>query len=411
LQPLPPLGTPIDRSFSTTISQSPALPLMVRLAAEGVTGTLILHSARHRSTVHLERGRVVRLAEDPPRKDLLLGRILVRSGTLTEEGSETVVARARESGKRFGEVLRRSNLVSPKDLEAALYRQLHGRFLAAVQYAEGLASFKLATDQSGVSFVGGIDAIPALFRYRLERWGALDPHELDTFEQPRRYCHLVLNKRLGVEGYELQLNQVEQVVWERVVAQELQLVEVYRTSPINQSLTACILFALEDLGILRFEEREREDPFVAEVRILYTRKAQAIEEQTLFEVLDAPWTSSQSEILRAQELAAQKYDHKLIERGLPKDLAHLSEKILAKVAAAASELMEPRRRRAYRLDVVDAGELGSHAAAEVDAGDLEVFGGHASAAVPHYRAALELTPDDELLRGKLEKALKAAGLT
>ena len=102
-------------------------------------GELVLYEGASCRSIFFERGNVIGAISNVA--DERLGEVLYRFGVVTREQLEQIVAKAKGSGKRLGEMAIELEFVTPEELYPMMARQVEEVFFRASQVAQGVFFF------------------------------------------------------------------------------------------------------------------------------------------------------------------------------------------------------------------------------------------------------------------------------
>lgn len=137
--PAVPAETAGDPMVAGAIAERPVADLLLRHLELRSTGTLLLVRGQMRKELFLREGRTV-AAESNMRQETL-GMLLVSKGVIDEEQLNFLLAEAKRTEQKMGEVLVNLGWLSPEDVLKYLASQARRRVADALRWTEGSYSF------------------------------------------------------------------------------------------------------------------------------------------------------------------------------------------------------------------------------------------------------------------------------
>lgn len=399
---------PDTPSWTGTLSETPLLRVLNELSKRQATGLLEVETSHTQGEeslkTYLYQGKVLLVEEHPMQEDHLLGNILVKDGRINSQERENALKKSLEQLVPIGEVMTTDKIIAKRELSACLRKQMQKRLGRFTQHPDGSFRFWEKRLPRNKKLAPPTSPVKLLFRHKMDLLSEQPYEEARQLEDTHmdRYIFPAPDAQERLE--DLGLLKEEMYFWESMVTGRFRLRQIYAASNFRHRRTYVLIFALHAFDFLHFQKEMAADWQIEEMRDFFSRRHGLLGEETFFELLGIHWTSSQKDIESAYKRIRRDYDIANYEGEWPQDIAQMSAEILAYLEKVHDQLAKGQDRREYRKDVLDDVKLRFSAELFEQQGDMAIYRRDFADAIERYERALELNPNLNHLREKIQQA-------
>jgi len=245
-------STEIEPAFMGSITRFPLADIFSMITMTQKTGALVITSSNISKTIFFQNGDIVFASSTDEEEKI--GKILYKLGFITMENLESAEKEISE-GMRFGSILLKKNLISPKELWWAIKYQIEEIVYSVFNLKEGEFSFfeNVLPDKDLIRMpVSTQNLLMEGFR-RMDEWQVMKERI------PNNSVVLELTENTP----QVQMSEVVKCVIQAIDGKS-DINEVIRKTKLGEFNTYKILYQLLKLGVIRivgekmeFEEREK----------------------------------------------------------------------------------------------------------------------------------------------------------
>jgi hypothetical protein len=180
--------------------------------------------------------------------------------------------------------------------------------------------------------------------------------------------------------------------------------ELFSVSPLSRQMTSCVIWALNDLGFIKYEETEDLERYLERVGTRILSKAQRSKTANHFDILEVHWICLKQEVEGAYRRLKDEFQLDQYHDLTPEMEVALG--VIDKcVEEAYAAVVEDPRRRAYRLEVVEEETIKQSAELLGRKGEMAIMKHDRKEASMCWGKALELVPNSAAFREGYQRAL------
>lgn len=391
-------------SLTGAIEEIGVLELLSRFTQSKANGYLVIHCPEQILQTYLYKGNLMHVRVEPSDPKTLLGEILVRLGKINSQERNNALRKAEEQECPIGEILLDNGTITKRTLSLALRKQMQMRFGNFAEAQEGSFEYWDHRMPKFQELAPPTSPSRLFFRYKINQLSE-QPYEVAQEKEERlmdRFLHPI--KQGEQKLRELSLSKDEKYFYKKLINGQFRLREVYAASNFRHRQTYTLIFAMEHLGILSFEQTQRRDWQEAEMRDKFQHRFMLLGQEDYFGLLGIHWTASQEEIKEAYQNTLREYDIANYQGEWPDDIQAMSQKILSHLREIKKQLEGKEKRQMYRSGVHDKSKLFFSAQLLADQGDMAIYRRDFPEAIERYTQALELNPQLEDVAEKLKKS-------
>jgi CheY-like chemotaxis protein/tetratricopeptide (TPR) repeat protein len=371
-----------------SISILPVPEILHALFVHGQTGKLTLSTASTEKKVFFQSGKPVYAESSIPEETL--GAHLLRAGRINQEQHDIAVAEMTRTGRHFGEMLLKLDLIGPHDLFTEIEAHLTQKVLTTFSWHEGEFRFDVGDDWKDDVIVArmrpGRITLDGVQRF----WNArLVQKRLRITDRSRTFpldSSLFSEEQMGMSTQEMRILQL--------VRRGLSVGEIIRQIGDLQTATTTLygLYVLEHAGfVLSARDMERADPTPGGVAGRMDDRAKVLLAEYIkyrtadyFKLLGVSRSASNEEIQRAFFDKRQRY-HPDALTGIETGLVHEKiEELYVRLHNAYRTLSQPETKAQYlasledkmlgqSLESVPRGRTGRYATTSMKPADIQAF--------------------------------------
>jgi len=376
---------------------------MVQLAVEQVTGLLTIRYPDDRVRYgYWDRGGPVAWRVDPLSEDEVLGVLLFRAGQLTKEQIAESLEIMETSGCRQGEALVQMGVMSYPQLIMVLGKQNEFVLQQVMQDRRGEWGFHLLPSLPEQFLASSIKVPSLLFRALYSHARDMNSSELLEMQKPLldKYISFdpVATELLG----DIKFQKKEAGLVDVIQASSWRVRELFSVSPLSRAMTAAVIWALDEMRLLAYEETEDLERYLARVGGRITRKKQQLGD-THFNVLELHWICLGPDIQDNYNRMKEEFKPSRFH-DLPADLLSALDQINARIDEAFSEIESDRDRRTYRAKIVEKDMILQSAELLGNKGEMAIMRRDKREATTCFAKAAELIPNEPKFREGLRRS-------
>ncbi len=376
---------------------------MVQLAVEQVTGLLVLEYPDGRVRYGFwDKGGPVGWRTDPITEDEVLGILLYKAEQLTKEQVQTSLEVMENTGCRQGEALVQMGVMTYPQLIMVLGKQNEFVLQRVMKDREGTWEFYLLPALPEQFLASPIKVPSLLFRALYSR--ARDMHSSELYAMQK----VVLDKYVSVHPDTRQLldsikfQKKEAGLVEVIQASSWRTRELFSVSPLSRAMTAAVLWALDEMRVLVYEETEDLERYLARVEGRITRKKTQLQDHH-FAVLELHWVCLSDEVQTnykrlKEEFKAERY------HDLSPGLLEQIDLINVRLDEAFTAVENERERRIYRAKIIEKDSIQQSAELLGNKGEMAIMRHDRREAMTCFAKASELVPNEPKYRDGFRRA-------
>jgi tetratricopeptide (TPR) repeat protein len=380
---------------------------VLRAAVERWTGllTLTLDDGRTRYGFW-NKGGPVAFRTDPVAEDEVLGVLLFQAGQITKEQLGASLERMKESGQRQGEAFIDMGLMTFSQLIMVLGKQAEFVFSRLLAEVSGTWSFH-DLDVLPEQYLPPPARAPSLiYRALLSRARAMPAAELASAHRDNIDQYIKFNAELVPVLADIQFDANERKLLGILRGRTWRMREAFSVSPISRQATACVLWALMEMGFLGFERTEDRERYLRRLTEQVSRKTRQLANCTHFDTLEVHWISLPAEIQSAHQRLLEEYDPAQYEDP-PGELIRAMEFVRQRLGEAYAVLSSDDRRRTYRKELLEPMMIRQSAELLSKKGEMAIMRKDRREAMTCFAKALELQPGNPAYREGMQRARTA----
>jgi hypothetical protein len=374
------------------------------IVANGYTGLFTLH--QDDGTVryaYFKSGGPVAWRTVPMMEREVLGMLLFKAGQISKEQLQESVEIMQNKGIRQGEAFIEMGVMSFSQLIMVLGKQNEFILQQVLTTAKGSWTFHVLPKMPEAFLPPPVRVGALLFRSMIEEAKKLRGQRLA--DQLRDYINqyvLVAEGRKALFA-DLGLNASERRLIAIIAERTIRMRELFSMSPLSRQNTAAVFYALIELGMFSFGERETHNRYLQRMGANISKKKRQLIQSTHFDVLEVHWISLPEEIDQGYEKLKEEY---LLSSfvNIPEDLAETIQRINDRIDEAYNVLKDEDQRREYRKTLVEDFMIVQSAELLAKKGEMAVMRQERQIAVNCFSKALELQPRSGEYRASLQRA-------
>ncbi len=389
-----------DASFRDAIIQ------MALMKATGVMEVRTRNPDRSTLVRHgfWREGGPVGWRSDPLQDDEVLGMLLYRSKQIQKEQLDASLELMRGSPLRQGEALMMLGVLTFGEVLGALGKQADVVLQKVMQSKAGGWAF-YPTDGLPERFVvAPLPVLPRIYKALLDAGGEMDPNEFRVMTDKNQQDFVVLHEELIERRKEFEFGDEEEKLLDVLATQPLRVRDLGTRTSLGRKTTALVLWALEELGLIEFQQDEGAGEATERVRTRIADKEKQIATGNPFDILGVHWSATTEEVKLGYKKAIADFSPEV--RGLDKAIQDRLAKIVKSIEDAFVDLRSDDRRRNRRRQFVDEGRIQSSAELFARKGEIAIERKDGRGAMICFLKAQELLPKEDRFALGIQKAKK-----
>ncbi len=377
---------------------------IMEIVANGHTGLFTLH--QDDGTVryaYFKSGGPVAWRAVPLQEREVLGMLLFKAGQISKEQLQQSVEIMQTKGVRQGEAFIEMGVMSFSQLIMVLGKQNEFILQQVLSTAKGSWTFHLLPKMPEAFLPPPVRVGALLFRSMIEEAKKLRGQRLA--DQLRDYINQYVQVAEGRMPMfaDLGLNTAERRLIAIITERTLRMRELFSMSPLSRQNTAAVFYALIELGMFNFGERETHNRYLQRMGVNIGKKKRQLIQSTHFDVLEVHWISLPEEIEEGYRKLKEEY---LLSSyvDIPDELAETIQRINDRIDEAYEVLTDENRRREYRKTLVEDFMIVQSAELLARKGEMAIMRQERKVAVNCFAKALELQPRSGEYRASLQRA-------
>lgn len=395
----------IEPTISGTLADRSLRDAMVQLAVERVTGLLTVR--RDDGVVRYgfwHKGGPVGWRTDPIQEGEVLGVLLYKAKQITKEQLAKSLELMEQTGQRQGEIFIELNVMSYPQLIMVLGKQVEYILQRVMQQREGTWTFHVLPSLPERFLPTPLPVPTLLYKALVQHLGRMPAEEVATRLRPRLDQYVRIPEDAGALLREMKFGKNEAKTLEVLTSAHWRLREFFSVSPLSRAKTTAFILALDDLGLLGFEQQEDTGQILDRARAQIKRKRLQTNTASHFDVLEVHWICLPREIESAYKRLQQEYSPEAYPKDLPVELRSDLELIRERLTEAYQALKEDRPRRKYRAELIEEDIIVQSAELLGKKGEMAIMRGDRRDAAACFGKALELVPRNGEYRDGLQRA-------
>ncbi len=376
----------------------------IGLAVEKLTGLLTVKRPDGRTRWGFwSKGGPVGWRTEPVEEQEVLGMLLYKGGTITEQQLQESLVVMERTGSRQGEALIEMGLCTFPQLVILLQKQVDFVFQRVLREREGTWTFHVLDDLPERFLTPPLRVASILYRALLKHAKEMPAQDLATSLRPWLDHYVVLSPGVERTFEEMKLTSDEQQFVGIIQKTNYRLREIFSVSSLSRSQTAAAVWSMQDLNLLEFRpesdgirERERFE------RDLAVRRA-ASRAKTLFERLDVHWICTTAEVEVGYKKLKEEWSLTRLARVGEAHRAAFEE-INAAMDDAYKGLSTDAKRREYRATIIERMKIEQSAEMLSKQGEMAIMKAASRDALNCFSKALELVPGNAEYREGFARA-------
>ena len=392
-----------DPALSGSMTDRSLRDAMVQLAVEQVTGLMTIKYPDNRVRYGFwDRGGPVGWRTDPMTEDEVLGVLLYKAEQITKEQIAKSLELMEQSGSRQGEAFVQMGVMTYPQLIMVLGKQNEFILQRVMQDKVGQWSFHLLPSLPEQFLAPAIKVPSLLFRALYSRARDLNSSELASLLLPHLDQYLALDPASRQVISEIKFQKKEQGLVDVIESSSWRLRELYSVSPLSRAITSAVIWALDEMGFLAFEETEDLERYLARVSGRISRKRAHLKD-THFGVLELHWICLNEEVDQNYRRLKEEFKSDRFH-DLSPELTEDLGKINARLDEAFEAIETDRARRAYRATVIEQDSIMQSADLLSKKGEMAIMRKDKREAVSCFSKAVELVPGEAGFRDGLRRS-------
>jgi hypothetical protein len=378
---------------------------MVVLAVERATGLLtVVQGDGTRKFGFWQKGGPVGWRSEPVDKDEVLGVMLLKAGHIEKEQLARSLEVMETMTCRQGEAFIEMGILTFAQLVMVLQKQTEFVLQRIMRDREGVWAFHRLENLPEDFITPSVRVPSVLYRALREHARELPPGSLQTLQKENldRYVHLDPKSESVIK--DISWTKDEAKFLEVLQENSWRLRELFSVSPLSRQMTRCVVWALNDLGFLLYEETEDLERYLERVGTRILSKAQRSKTSNHFDILEIHWICLKQEVEAAFQRLKDEFRPDQYH-----DLTPEMEKALGEIdkwmEQAYAAVVEDKPRRAYRLEVVEEETIKQSAELLARKGEMAIMKHDRKEASLCWGKALELIPRSAAFREGYQRAL------
>lgn len=390
------MGTLEDRSLRDA---------MVQLAVERVTGLLTVR--RDDGVVRYgfwHKGGPVGWRTDPLQEGEVLGILLYKAKQITKAQLAESLELMEQTGQRQGEIFIEMNVMSYPQLIMVLGKQVEYILQRVMQQRQGSWTFHVLPSLPERFLPTPLPVPTLLYKALVQHLGRMPAEEVATRLKPRLDQYISITDDAGALLREMKFGKNEAKTLEVLTSSHWRMREFFSVSPLSRAKTTAFILALDDLGLLGFEDKEDNEQILERARSQIKRKRLQTNTASHFDVLEVHWICLPREIESAYKRLQQEYSPENFPPGLSVELLSDLDLIRERLTTSYQALKEDRPRRKYRAELIEEDIIVQSAELLGKKGEMAIMRGDRRDAAACFGKALELVPRNGDFRDGLQRA-------
>jgi len=353
-------------------------------------------------------GGPVAWRSDPVQEREVLGMLLLQAGQISKEQLKQSLDLMQEKGIRQGEAFIEQGIMSFSQLIMVLGKQSEFIFQRLLENAKGTWTFHKMRKLPEAFLPPPVRVGAHLFRTLLVEAKNLRGGELAERLRPHINSYIQLDESRKRLFKDMGLRKQERRLIGIIAERTLRMKELFSMSPLSRQNTAGMFFALVELGMLKFGDRETRGRYLQRVSADIARKKRQLIQSTHFDVLEVHWISLPDEIESAYKRLKAQFSPAAFD-DLPAELVEVLERIQTRFDDGYEVLKDNFQRREYRKTLVEEFMIVQSAQLLARKGEMAIMRNDRRLATSCFAKALELQPRSGEYRTSLQRARAVQG--
>jgi hypothetical protein len=376
---------------------------MVQLAIEQVTGMLTVRYPDGRVRYGFwDRGGPVGWRTDPVTEDEVLGLLLYQAEQLTKEQIKESLAIMESNGSRQGEALVTMGIMTYPQLIMVLGKQNEFVLQRVMQDRQGKWSFHLLPSLPEQFLASPIKVPSLLFRALYSRARDMNSSELFELQNHLLDKYVSIEKETKQMVSEIKFQKKEAGLIEVIQASSWRVRELFSVSPLSRAMTSAVIWALDEMKLLAYEETEDLERYLARVGGRISRKKSQLQDNN-FSVLELHWICLPDEVHDRYKRLKEEFKNDRYHDLSADQLSDL-EQINVRLDDAFGQIETDRERRAYRAKVIEKDTIFQSAELLGNKGEMAIMRRDKREAMTCYAKATELMPNESKFKDGYRRA-------
>ena len=382
---------------------------IIQMALMKATGVVEVRTRNpDRSTIvrygFWREGGPVGWKSEPVQDDEVLGMLLYKSKQIQKEQLDASLELMRGSPLRQGEALMLLGVMSFSEVLGALGKQVDVVLQRVMQSKSGAWAF-YPTDGLPERFVvSPLPVLPRIYRALLDAGGEIDPNEFRAMTDRMENLYVVLRDELIERRKEFEFAEGEEKLIDTLATQPLRGRDLATRTSLGRKNTTLVLWALDELGLVDFQEDAGTNEASERVLARVTEKEKQVASKNPFDILGAHWTATAEDIKTAYKKAIADFSPDV--HGLDQGIRDRIAAIVKAIEDANVDLRADDRRRQRRKQFVDDARIQSSAELFARKGEIAIERKDGRGAMVCFLKAQELLPKDERFAQGMQRAKK-----
>jgi hypothetical protein len=376
---------------------------MVQLAVEQVTGMLTIRYPGEKVRYGFwDRGGPVGWRIDPISEEEVLGVLLYKAKQLSGEQVKQSLEIMEQSGLRQGEALVQMGVMTYPQLIMVLGKQNEFVLQRVMTERKGDWEFHLLPALPEQFLASPIKVPSLLFRALYSRARDMNSSELYALQQP------MLNKYVSVDPEikrlltEIKFLKKEAGLIEVVQASSWRVRELFTVSPMSRAMTSAVIWALDEMKVLVYEDTEDLMRYLERVGGRISRKKAQVRD-TFFNVLELHWVCLSEQVVENHRRLKEEFKAGRYHDLTPEQLADLGT-INNRLDEALAAIEGGKARRVYRAKIIEKDSIFQSAQLLANKAEMAIMRRDRKEAINCFAKAIELMPGDTKFRDGLQRA-------
>jgi hypothetical protein len=394
--------------FSGAIDAGDLTTFLIKAAADSWTGVLQIESGQGSRYGYFDNGGPVGWRSDPIQENEVLGVLLYKAKQITKEQLQQSLEFMEEKGIRQGEAFIQIGIMTFSQMVMVLGKQVEFILQQVRGLKEGSFNFYLLADLPERFVPPKVSTPDLLFKEYVKQAKETSNEDVYRSYAPKLNTYLAFSDLAKSVLGQIGFGKQERRLIEVIQSNSWRMREIFSVSPLSRGGTAAFIWACHHLGFFSYTKLEDESRTLARFTGLFDRKKQQIHGGTLFDLLEVHWICLPQEVEEAFQRMKKSYDP-VKNPTMPSSLHTEAAFLLEHITDAHGILKDDKRRRSYRLKLIEKDMILQTAMLLSKKGEMAILRHDRREACACFSKALELIPGNQDYIAGLRRATAIGG--
>ncbi len=377
---------------------------MVQFAIKRTTGLMVIIGEKgDRRFGFWERGGPVGWRIEPLDQRSVLGVLLYRAGKVDRAQLKQSLQIMEQQDIRQGEALIQLGALNFPQLVMALQKQVELHLQKIMRVDAGVWAFFELESLTERFITPPLNVPSILFRALLQYSRQLSMEQIAKAHRPHMDLYVYFADGVADAAAEINFKAAERKFIEIMASNSWRLRELFSVSNLSRTDTSAAVWALTEMGFLDFRKEETMERYISRVSHRIDQKTKQLEKGSPFDILEVHWICLTPEVEVAYKRIQREFAGREYQR-LPQELKDKVETILARVHEVFDLLMDERRRRTLRQEIIEKDMIAASAEILSKKGEMAILKGDSRGSLDCWGKACELEPNNGSYRDGLSRA-------